>query len=89
MKMLDLFSGVGGFSLAAEWVGIETVAFCERDPYCQKVLKRHWPDVPIFDDIRTLTKKTLEEALVITGGDANEGGRTGTIDIVCGGFPQR
>lgn len=52
--MLDLFSGIGGFSLAARWLGgFETVAFVERDLYCQKVLKRHWPDVPIFDDVCT------------------------------------
>lgn len=80
MKMLDLFSGIGGFSLAAEWAGIETVAFCERDPYCQKVLKRHWPDVPIFDDIRTLTRQTLIEEGVIDS-------ESSAIDLVCGGFP--
>ena len=51
MRMLDLFSGIGGFSLAASWAGIETVAFCEQDAYCQKVLRKHWPDVPIVDDI--------------------------------------
>ena len=52
MKHLDLFSGIGGFALAARWVGWETVGFCEIDPYCQKVLRRHWPDVPIHEDIR-------------------------------------
>jgi len=51
MRMFDLFSGIGGFSLAASWAGIETVAFCEQDAYCQKVLRKHWPDVPIVDDI--------------------------------------
>lgn len=55
LKMLDLFSGIGGFSLAASWTGgIETVAFCEIEPFCQQVLKKHWPDIPIYDDIRTL-----------------------------------
>jgi DNA (cytosine-5)-methyltransferase 1 len=54
LKLLDLFSGIGGFSLAAEWAGFETVAFCERDKFCQQVLKKHWPDVPIHDDIKTL-----------------------------------
>ena len=54
LRMLDLFSGIGGFSLAARWLdGFETVAFVERDPYCQRVLRRHWPDVPIFDDVCT------------------------------------
>ena len=55
LRMLDLFSGIGGFSLAASWTGqIETVAFCEIEPYCQKVLHKHWPDVPIFPDIKEL-----------------------------------
>jgi len=75
MKMLSLFSGIGGIDLAASWVGIETVAFCEINPFCQKVLKKHWPDVPIFDDILTLNKEVLDNA-----------GITG-IDIVAGGYP--
>ena len=56
MRLLDLFSGIGGFSYAAETLigGYETVAFCEMDEFCQKVLKKHWPQVPIFDDVRTL-----------------------------------
>lgn len=49
MKMLSLFSGIGGIDLAAQWAGIETVAFCEIEPFCQKVLKKHWPNVPIWD----------------------------------------
>lgn len=71
MKMLDLFSGIGGFSLAASWTGqIETVAFCEIEPYCQKVLHKHWPDVPIYPDIKKLRGESI-----------------GPVDIVCGGFP--
>jgi len=72
MRLLDLFSGIGGFSYAAETLigGYETVAFCEMDEFCQKVLKKHWPQVPIFDDVRTL--------------DAS---RLGRIDIVTGGYP--
>lgn len=54
MKVLDLFSGIGGFSLGLERAGMETVAFCEIEPFCQKVLKKHWPDVPIFNDVRSL-----------------------------------
>lgn len=54
MKVLDLFSGIGGFSLALEAAGMETVAFCEIEPFCQAVLKKHWPDVPIYDDVRTI-----------------------------------
>lgn len=71
LKMLDLFSGIGGFSLAASWTGgIETVAFCEIEPFCQKVLKKHWPDVPIYPDIKQLKGEDI-----------------GSVDIVCGGFP--
>jgi hypothetical protein len=55
LKVLDLFSGIGGFSLGLERTGgFETVAFCEIDPFCQKVLKKHWPDVPIYNDVRDL-----------------------------------
>lgn len=79
MRSIELFAGIGGIALAAEWVGIETVAFCERDPFCQKVLKKHWPDVPIFDDVKTLNREVLEEAGIIEPG--------GTIDIISGGFP--
>lgn len=78
MRMLDLFSGIGGFSLAAEWAGIETVAFCEIDPYCRQILSRHWPEIPIYGDIRELTKKRLEQDGVLDNG---------AIDIICGGFP--
>jgi DNA (cytosine-5)-methyltransferase 1 len=52
--MIDTFSGIGGFSLAARWLGgIETVQFVEREPYCQRILAKHWPTVPIHDDICT------------------------------------
>jgi len=57
MNHLDLFSGIGGFALAAKWVwGDEhnIVSFVEIDPFCQKVLKKHWPDVPCHEDIRIL-----------------------------------
>jgi DNA (cytosine-5)-methyltransferase 1 len=71
LKILDLFSGIGGFSLGLEATGhFETAAFCEIDPYCKQVLKKHWPDVPIFDDIRQL-----------------KGTDIGTIDIITGGYP--
>jgi len=51
MNHLDLFSGIGGFALAARWANIKTIAFCERDPFCQKVLAKHWPDVLCHADI--------------------------------------
>lgn len=54
MKVLDLFSGIGGFSLGLERAGMETVAFVERDLDCQMVLRKHWPGKPIFDDITKL-----------------------------------
>lgn len=77
MKSIELFAGIGGIALAAEWAGIETMAFCERDPFCQKVLNKHWPNIPIFDDICTLNKNTLEE----------RGVDTGSIELISGGFP--
>lgn len=52
MRVLDLFAGIGGFSLAAHWMGWETVAFVERDDYAQRVLRKNFPGVPIFDDVR-------------------------------------
>lgn len=79
MKALSLFSGIGGIDLAGEWAGIETVAFCEREPFCQKVLKKHWPDTPIYDDVCTLTKERLEADEVIVRGQS--------IDLIHGGFP--
>ena len=75
MKMLSLFSGVGMIDLAASWAGIETVALCEIEKYPQEILKLRFPNVPIFDDIRTLTKERLENAGITQ------------IDIIAGGFP--
>jgi len=76
LKVLDLFSGIGGFSLGLERTGgFETVAFCEIEDYPRKVLAKHWPGVPIYDDVRTLTADRLA-ADGITG-----------IDVITGGFP--
>jgi DNA (cytosine-5)-methyltransferase 1 len=74
-KVLDLFSGIGGFSLGLERAGMETIAFCEIEPYCRKVLKKHWPDVPIYEDVRNVTRERLE-ADGITG-----------VSVITGGFP--
>ena len=71
MKILDLFSGIGGFSLGLERAGMTTVAFCEIDAKARLVLKKHWPNVPVFEDITTLTKADIHD----------------DIDIIAGGFP--
>ena len=57
--MLDLFSGIGGFSLGLERAGFQTVAFCEIDPWCRRVLSKHWPEVPCYDDVQHLTAARL------------------------------
>lgn len=75
MKQLDLFAGIGGISLAAEWAGIETVAFCEKEPFAQGVLRRQFPGRPIYEDVFHLTREVLE----------NDG--ITDIDIITGGFP--
>jgi len=71
MRVLDLFSGIGGFSLGLERAGMRTIAFCEVDPVCRQVLRKHWPVVPIFEDVKTLSAKDIHE----------------TVDVICGGFP--
>jgi len=78
MQVVDLFSGIGGFSLAARWVGWETVSFCEIDKFCQKVLSHHFPNVPIYNDVKTFNIETLKK-----GGSWNPSKTT----IVVGGFP--
>lgn len=68
LRLLDTFSGIGGFSLAASWIGgFETIGFVEREPFCQKILCKHWPSVPIHDDITTF-KPEMGSADVICGG---------------------
>ena len=68
MKHLDLFSGIGGFALAAQWAGIETVAFCEIDKFCRKVLNKNFPGIPIHDDIKTLNGADYAGIDIVTGG---------------------
>lgn len=90
---LDLFSGVGGFALASNWAGYDTIGFCEIDPYCQRVLRKHWPNGPIWADVRTLTGATVRAAV-----DANRGGelripehggtRSGElVSLITAGYP--
>ena len=66
MKHLSLFSGIGGIDIAAEWAGFETVCFVENNKYCQKVLAKHWPDVPIIEDVKDATKERLQEIMADT-----------------------
>ena len=68
MKLLDLFSGIGGFSLGAEYNNIETIGFVEKDAFCQKVLRKHWPNTPIIGNIRDVTKDTFESVDIVCGG---------------------
>ena len=65
---LDLFSGIGGFALAAKWNGFRTVGFCDNEPYAQAVLKKHWPDVPCNKDIRELRGELYAGVTLLTGG---------------------
>ena len=68
LSVLDLFSGIGGFSLGLESTGkFKTIGFCEKDKFCQKVLQKHWPDTPIYEDIKKLDGTKIK-ADVITGG---------------------
>lgn len=68
MRILDLFSGIGGFSLGLERAGMKTVAFCEIDPKARQVLKKHWPDVPVYEDVSTLKGDQIGTVDVICGG---------------------
>ena len=68
MRGLSLFSGIGGLDLAAEAVGIEPVAFCEIELFCRMVLKKHWPDVPIFTDVFNLKGDQVNDIDIIYGG---------------------
>jgi len=65
---LDLFSGIGGFALAAQWNGIRTVGFCEREPYCKQLLSERWPGVPICGDICQLDGRLYRGVWLLTGG---------------------
>jgi len=68
MTHIDLFSGIGGFALAARWTGFETVVFCEKDEFCQKALKKYWSEVPIIPEIRDFDGTKWREATLLTGG---------------------
>jgi DNA (cytosine-5)-methyltransferase 1 len=75
LRVLDLFSGIGGFSLGFERTGgFQTVAFCEIDPFCRRVLQKHWPNVRQYEDVQKLTADKL-----VADGIA--------VDVITGGFP--
>lgn len=75
LRVLDLFSGIGGFSLGLERTGgFETVAFCEIEEFPRRVLHKHWPDIPCYRDVRELTAATLAADGI-------------AVDVICGGFP--
>jgi DNA (cytosine-5)-methyltransferase 1 len=75
MNALSLFSGIGGLDLAAEMAGIRTVVMCEKDAFCRSILRKRWPDVPIFEDVRALSKEVMADA------------GASPIQIIHGGFP--
>jgi DNA (cytosine-5)-methyltransferase 1 len=74
MNHLDLFSGIGGFSIGLEKVGFNTIAFCEKEDYCRMLLQKHWKGVKIYNDIKKCEGKEIKKT-------------HGRIDILTGGFP--
>lgn len=75
LRVLDLFSGIGGFSLGLERTGgFETVAFCEIEEFPRRVLAKHWPNIPCYRDVRELTAERLAADGI-------------AVDVICGGFP--
>lgn len=68
MTHLDLFSGIGGFKLAAQWAGYETVGFSEICPYASKILKQHWPHIKNYGDVKNIKGSEIGEIDLITGG---------------------
>jgi DNA (cytosine-5)-methyltransferase 1 len=72
----SLFSGIGGLDLAAEWAGFQTVGQVEKSDYANKILKKHWPDVPRWEDIKDVTIHTVREA-----------GIEHAPTVLSGGFP--
>ena len=78
MNALSLCTGIGGMDLAAEAAGIKVVAMVEIDQFCRKVLRKHWPKVPILEDLTTLSGEVIERETGIP---------STAINIIFGGFP--
>ena len=74
MKVLDLFSGIGAYALGVERAGMKVVAFCECEEFPRLVLRKHWPEVPIYEDVRTLNAHTLRRDGI-------------AVDVIIGGWP--
>jgi DNA (cytosine-5)-methyltransferase 1 len=92
LRLLDTFAGIGGFSLGLEATGFfETVAFCEIEDFPRRVLAKHWPDVYIHDDIRTLryTRDDSEEPddWILYDEELDHEIIRGPVDVISGGFP--
>ena len=84
MRVLSLFAGVGMFDYAWNLLGWETVAFAEQDKWCQRVLNKHYPGVPIYDDVRDVTYERIESDGIITRKGGTE---PVAVDLICGGVP--
>src|SRR4029077_15577971 len=87
MNVLDLFSGIGGFSLGLERAGMRTVAFCEIDPFCRAILRKRWPEIPPYDDGRPPTPESppYDDVGPLTADRLRADGIA--VDVICGGFP--
>jgi len=94
MRHLDLFSGIGGFAYAADQVfeNVEHI-FCDNDPFCRAVLRKHWPESEIYEDIRAITdtdiKRCLDEYAQVNPAERDKAQSEPVIgvDLVTGGFP--
>lgn len=91
MRHLDLFSGIGGFALAVDavWPGAEHI-FCDNDPFCQAILKKHWPQSKIYGDIKSFTNTRSQKSGGVSDGEWQKIPETWSgdkVDLLTGGFP--